>query len=76
MPVADDDAVACAERLRRLVAAENWGAIAPELAITVSIGVASTGSAERPDALLKLADRRLYAAKAAGRDRVDATSFD
>jgi diguanylate cyclase (GGDEF)-like protein len=77
MPVADDDdAVACAERLRRLVAAENWSAIAPELAITVSIGVASTGSAERPDALLKLADRRLYAAKAAGRDRVDATSFD
>ena len=76
MPVAgDDDAIACAERLRRLVAAENWGAIAPGLTMTVSIGVASTGSEERTDALLKLADRRLYAAKAAGRDRVDATSF-
>jgi diguanylate cyclase (GGDEF)-like protein len=68
------EAVACAERLRAAIAGEDWAAIAPALAITASIGVVSARAA-RADDLVRLADRRLYAAKAAGRNRVDASSF-
>jgi len=63
-------AQAAAERLRQLVAEHDWGSIAPGLAITVSIGVAHGDEAEDGDALLALADRRLYIAKRGGRDRV------
>jgi diguanylate cyclase (GGDEF)-like protein len=76
MPVADTEAAtACADRLRRIVAAERWDQIAPGLAVTASIGVASTSAATGAENVLKLADRRLYAAKHAGRNRVDAKSF-
>jgi len=61
---------AAAERLRSLVQAGDWAAVAPALAVTVSIGVACAGEAESADALLNLADQRLYAAKAAGRNCV------
>jgi diguanylate cyclase (GGDEF)-like protein len=68
------DAIACAERVRHALAAEPWDAIAPGLAITASIGVVSA-SDTAVDAVVRLADRRLYAAKSAGRNRVDAHSF-
>ncbi|MCK7595308.1 GGDEF domain-containing protein [Pseudomarimonas salicorniae] len=38
--------------------------------VTVSIGVASLGAKDDPSQWLSRADRRLYAAKAAGRDRI------
>jgi diguanylate cyclase (GGDEF)-like protein len=76
MPVADHDAAtACAERLCATFAAERWHEIAPGLVVTASIGVASTSAATGAEDLLKLADRRLYAAKHAGRNRIDADSF-
>jgi diguanylate cyclase (GGDEF)-like protein len=71
---AEADAIACAERLRTAIAGERWEAIAPGLAITASIGVVSA-RATGADELVRLADRRLYAAKQAGRNRVDAHSF-
>jgi diguanylate cyclase (GGDEF)-like protein len=61
---------AAAERLRLLVAGHDWGSIAPGLSITVSIGVAHGDEASDGDALLALADRRLYIAKRGGRNRV------
>lgn len=62
-----DDAVRVAERVRRAVAA----APVAGLPVTVSAGVAVTrGDAGTLAALLRDADRALYAAKAAGRDRV------
>ncbi|MEV6636868.1 hypothetical protein AB0M54_39650 [Actinoplanes sp. NPDC051470] len=45
-----------------------WHLVAGELAVTISAGVAS-GSSSLPE-LLSEADRNLYAAKHAGRDRV------
>ncbi len=63
-------ALACAERLRAAIAAEPWERTAPGLSATASVGVATAADASDLDALARLADARLYAAKRAGRDRV------
>jgi diguanylate cyclase (GGDEF)-like protein len=63
-----DGAAAFADDLRRALAAGGHGP-----AMTVSVGVAALGDAEGEDAgqaMLIAADRALYAAKAAGRDRI------
>jgi two-component system cell cycle response regulator len=76
-----DEAAALAERLRRALeghvfrVARDGGAV--DLRVTASIGVASlgehAGSAER---LVRAADRALYEAKAAGRNRVVRATAD
>ncbi len=67
-----DGAVAVAEQLRRLVAAQAVPFDGAQIACTVSAGVAaSADEADTLDALMKRADRALYAAKANGRDRVE-----
>ncbi len=63
-------AVACCERLRLAIRDEPWDRIAAGVRLTASIGVASTPDRDRVDGLARAADRRLYAAKRAGRDRV------
>jgi diguanylate cyclase (GGDEF)-like protein len=65
-----DAALAIAERLRQSIAAEAWEAIAVGLKVSVSTGVAAALEAPAASSLFALADRRLYAAKFAGRDRV------
>ncbi len=62
-----------AKRLNHSVAAYHWAGIHADLAVTVSIGVASTTEMHKPfqpDALIEKADVRLYGAKNAGRNRV------
>jgi diguanylate cyclase (GGDEF)-like protein len=62
-----------AERLRELVTHLSFGDAAPGLVVTVSIGVASLeccGESRTTASILGIADRRLYAAKNAGRNRV------
>lgn len=61
---------AACERLRLAVEQHDWNAIHPQLAVTVSIGIAAHDESNTLEALLGLADRRLYAAKAAGRNRI------
>lgn len=66
-------AVACAERVRAAVAAAPMLVTgADNLVVTVSVGVASLDevASRAMDALTALADERLYAAKRAGRNRV------
>lgn len=60
-----------AERLRRLVIAAPLvlGANDERLAISISVGGTILGSADDVDSLLRTADRALYAAKRAGRNR-------
>jgi diguanylate cyclase (GGDEF)-like protein len=71
MPGADAEAArACCERLRATVAAEPWDRVATGLTVTASVGVATSPDTSALDALARLADQRLYAAKRAGRDRV------
>jgi two-component system cell cycle response regulator len=65
-------ALAIAERLRQSIADEPVAiAGAAPLAVTISIGIASTaGPGDTAEALLKRADGALYQAKAEGRNRV------
>ena len=64
------EALAAAERLRvALAAVAVAGETVTPIRFTVSIGVAVPTS-DRPDDLLRRADLALYAAKAAGRNRV------
>lgn len=68
-----EGAVAVAERLRARIDAMrlggDWG---DDIAPKVSVGVACMRGAARIEAVLKQADQALYAAKAAGRNRVAA----
>jgi diguanylate cyclase (GGDEF)-like protein len=61
-----------AERLRSSVERFDWAGVDRSLAVTFSIGLASSTEASGgdADALLALADARVYAAKASGRNRV------
>ncbi len=63
-------AATTAERLRARIEAFDWATLAPGLAVTASIGVALGTEAGSVEALLALADQRLYAAKRSGRNRV------
>jgi diguanylate cyclase (GGDEF)-like protein len=63
-------AAACGERIRNAVRDEPWERLAPGLRATVSVGVATTAEPADLEALIKLADERLYEAKRGGRDCV------
>jgi len=63
-----------AERIRIAVAGADFGAVAE---VTVSLGVAQWQAGELADALLRRVDGAMYAAKQAGRNRVElAPPFD
>jgi diguanylate cyclase (GGDEF)-like protein/PAS domain S-box-containing protein len=65
-------AMAVAERLRELVAAQAVEVDAGPILYTISGGVASMdASVDGLDALMKRADQALYTAKAAGRNRIE-----
>jgi len=69
----DHDAAAVfADRLRKTVAMLEVPVVDADVSVTISAGVASLTEMETatPDALLMLADERLYQAKTEGRDRV------
>ncbi len=63
-------ATACCERIRQRIRDERSGHIAAGLAVTASVGVASTNDPDQLAALARAADQRLYDAKRSGRDRV------
>jgi diguanylate cyclase (GGDEF)-like protein len=73
LPSADlDGAVAVAERLRRLVAEQPACFDGAPIPCTISAGVAvCDGEQLGLDVLMQRADQALYAAKAAGRNRVE-----
>jgi diguanylate cyclase (GGDEF)-like protein len=66
------EAAARCELLRAGVAAYDWESLQSGLAVTISLGVAPVLPGDDLKAAVKLADERLYAAKRAGRNRVDA----
>ncbi|MVA56485.1 tetratricopeptide repeat-containing diguanylate cyclase [Agrobacterium vitis] len=58
------------ERLRMTITNFDWSEIADGLNVSVSIGVAMSDDAVDAEAVLQLADRRLYWAKQTGRNKV------
>jgi diguanylate cyclase (GGDEF)-like protein len=60
------------ETVRRAVRSADWAELTNGLPVTISIGVAGLSDAPTPtqSSLLSIADRNLYVAKHAGRDRV------
>jgi diguanylate cyclase (GGDEF)-like protein len=65
------EAMAIAERLRASLADEPIVTPAGPLTVTLSIGVAHAHPGEDVEACLQRADKRLYAAKQGGRNRVE-----
>jgi diguanylate cyclase (GGDEF)-like protein len=67
-----DEAIGCAERLRAALHEHRWSSLEAGTSLTLSAGIVSLAECALTEDLLALADRRLYEAKAAGRDRVAA----
>lgn len=65
-----EDALAIAERIRLTIASHDWSRTAEGLAVTASLGVVERRESEALRDWIERADRALYAAKAAGRNRV------
>lgn len=65
-----DEARQACERIRVEVAGHDWTAFAPDLTMTVSIGVVQADPGSSPAEVVAAADARLYEAKRAGRDVV------
>jgi diguanylate cyclase (GGDEF)-like protein len=59
-----------ANRIRELVAAFNWAGIAPDLFVTISIGLAERTTEASFKETLNKADAKLYEAKSNGRNQV------
>nr|WP_301289399.1 GGDEF domain-containing protein [Natronocella acetinitrilica] len=71
MPEAEEAGVRClAERLREAVQTHNFG-LPGDALVEVSLGIASCRPGDTPESLLQRADRGLYRAKGAGRNRVE-----
>ena len=66
-----EDARVVLDRLRGAIAAGGFDAIAPQLKVSFSAGVAEVLEGEAQDAAIDRADRALYRAKQAGRNRVE-----
>ena len=67
----DTDMVKQAERIRSKVCAEPVKAPEADIAITLSLGAASSAEYESVEDILRAADAALYRAKRAGRNRVE-----
>lgn len=65
------DVLSACEKLRTLIEHHPWERLSPELAVTMSFGVARFSDARQTAAqMLASADRALYQAKRSGRNRV------
>ncbi|GII25725.1 GGDEF domain-containing protein [Planosporangium mesophilum] len=66
-----DEAARRCEQLRQAISGHDWWPVTGGIPVATSIGVTTvTGGRSTPSALLAHADRNLYAAKRAGRNRV------
>lgn len=67
---AGEDAVKVSERIRQAVQTHPWTELAPDLKVTLSMGVAHDLSVPNYEKLVGLADAKLYEAKHNGKNQV------
>lgn len=67
---AAEQAAALCERLRRKIEQFHWSDIADHLTVTISMGLDSAFHPETGDQVLGAADKKLYAAKNGGKNRL------
>lgn len=65
-----------AERVRRAIEQLELDSKGRRVGVTVSVGVATLGEVDHAEALVGLADERLYRAKRSGRNRTECGLFD
>ena len=58
------------EQLRNAIETHDWQSIHPDLRVTISLGLASSSDLANFERLLGQADKNMYAAKHAGRNRI------
>ena len=71
-----EEASLASERIRRAVEEHPWHLVAPDLRVTVSIGVADTIHSPGLHQVLDASDRAVHEAKRTGRNRVVAVTTD
>jgi len=69
----DDQALICAERCRKAIDGSDFNFGGTPIKVTISVGIATLLDSDfsQPDDLIAAADKYLYRAKRAGRNRVD-----
>ena len=67
-------AIDVADRIRRTIAGHDWDRTAPDLRVTVSVGIAERKADEPIKEWLRRADEAMLKAKRAGRNRVFSAS--
>ena len=67
-----EQATMLADRLRGLVVTHSWISVAPDLNVTLSIGLAELKSGITIPQAMRIADANLYEAKRSGRNRIAA----
>lgn len=70
-----EEATEVCEKLRAGIESYDWDQIRPGLEVTISFGVADGTTAKESSEMLEQADRRLYQAKEAGRNRVRGEAY-
>lgn len=70
------EAMTLLETLRRGVAEHAWSGLTGSLPVTVSVGLTAVVPGDTQASILRRADRGLYAAKAAGRNRLVTVNAD
>ena len=65
-----EQGVECLNRVREVLAATSFDAIAPGLRVTISAGVTDLHPSDRLEAAVERADQAMYRAKQSGRDQV------
>ncbi|SDY38316.1 diguanylate cyclase (GGDEF) domain-containing protein [Micromonospora pattaloongensis] len=65
-----ESAARVGDRIRQVIAGRDWDEFAPGLRVTVSVGAAAYAPGMSGHDLFDAADRQLYAAKSAGRNRL------